>query len=207
MNMTQKFYVFTHNSHYNRKYTWAFRVHSRSEMIEREHLENGIWIRRSYASGAFDVSIEGGSEYPDILGCGAYPYLIVSEAVILDWQQAGIKSFHTYPVGIAEIISRSKRLRAASTPRYFRVEIDGRCQIDKEASVLHINRYRPLRFQMVSGSWDGSSLFRDVDLYPNVKFCTEQILTLARVYKRTNFRFEHLESPIDPSTRGIEYLK
>jgi hypothetical protein len=152
-----------------------------------------------------------------VLGCGEYPFLIVSDAVINDWQEANITSFHTYPVGIAEV--QARKLRDVIPPRYFRVEIDGRCQIDLERSGAHITRQcqvchhvfiEPLMFpgyRMIPDSWDGSSLFCDPELFPRVSFCTHKVLELARNRRRTNFRFEPMEGPFDSSNKGIEYLK
>ena len=209
------FYMFSDNSSYNPQFTQAFRIHSKSEMVDRECPEYGV--RENYPSGAFDVSVEGASQYPDVLGCGAYPLLIVSQAVIDDWKEAGIHAFHTYPVGIAKV--DSKVLRSVPAPAYFRVEIDGRCQIDLEASGLRVLRYAPechylatepmvsSGFKMVSGSWDGSPIFRDADLYPSVSFCTELILELAGKHKHINFRFEPMEGPFDNSSRGIDYIE
>ena len=209
------FYIFRDNSSYNRRFTWASSIRPKSEMIDRKCPECGAG--EYYPSGAFDVIIEGGDRYPDILGCGVYPLLIVSESVIDDWHKAGITSFHTYPVNVEDVLT--KKLRRVPTPKYFRVEIDGNCKIDLEASGLRVIKYCPechylstepavsLGFKMVPGSRDGSPLFRDADLYPRVNFCTELILELAGKYKRTNFRFESMEGPFDHFSRGIEYLK
>jgi len=210
------FYTLSDNSSYMRDFTWATTIYSRSEMIERVCPECGAV--ENYPSGAFDVVVEGGSKYPDVLGCGAYPFLIVTEAVVTAWQKEGISCFHTYSVGIAEV--KSRRLRGVSPPRYLRVEIDGRCKIDLIASGVDVVRIcskchrvmeRPKYpfqhgYRMEVGSWDGCALFRDPVFYPRVNFCTEAILELARRYRFTNFRFEPMEKPPDPSSKGIDYL-
>jgi hypothetical protein len=207
-------YTFSNNSAYNRQFIWAAKIYPRSEVFERTCSKCGS--REQYPIGAFDVMVEGGTQYPDILGCGAYPFLIVSDKVIDHWHQAGITSFQFYPVGIAEI--RSRKLRDMQPPAYFRIEIDGRCRIDLEASGLRINQYCPechhlsteplvaAGFIVVSDSWDGSAIFRDVDLYPRINFCTGLVLDLAHKNKHTNFRFEPMNGPFDSSTKGIEYL-
>lgn len=208
------FYRLTHNSSYNRMFTWAASIHPRSDTYERTCKVCGV--RESYPVGAFDVTVEGGSRYPDVLGCGAYPFLIVSETIIGDWREANITSFHVYPVGISNVLT--KRLRDIPPPQYYRVELDGVCQIDSKASGLRVVNQCPechhlwtdpisaSGFQMVPDSWDGSALFRDSTLYPRVSFCTELILELARKHRRTNFRFEPMEGPFDSSSKGINYL-
>jgi hypothetical protein len=170
-----------------------------------------------YPSGEFDVLLEGGGKYPDVLGCGAYPFLILSDRVIDALKGASISCFHTYKVGIKELKSRSKNIYLEIPPQYFRVEIDGVCQIDLEKSCIKVISYcpechnldtRPFvpeGFKIVSGSWDGSDLFRDPILYPRVNFCTSKFMDIAHQYKFTNFRFEYMESKRETPKRGLEY--
>lgn len=211
-----RFYEFRHNSSYTRGFTWASSIRPRSEIIRRVCPEFGVISQ--YPNGEFDVVVEGGSRYPDILGCGAYPFLIVSETVVNAWRDAGITSFHSYLVRVVEVRSRSKNLRETVPPYYFRIEIDGHCSIDLAASGLEVLRFAPeceylatnpsmaTGFQMVTDSWDGSPLFRDRLYYPRVSFCTQLVLDIAHKYKFTNFRFEPMEGPYDSSSKGIDYL-
>ena len=113
---------------------------------------------------------------------------------------------------------QSKKLRDQATPRYFRVEIDGRCRIDLAASGMTVIRFCPVchhratspmvgpAFRMVPKSWDGSPLFRDPELYPRVSFCTQVVLDLAHQHRFTNFRFEPMEGPFDLKSKGMDYL-
>lgn len=170
-----------------------------------------------YPSGSFDVVVEGGTKYPDVLRCGAYPFLIVSEAVTSAWHEAGITCFHTYQVGIAEV--KSTYMQGVAPPNYFRIEIDGKCQIDLAASGMEIVHFcrehhylvtRPSlapKFHMIPDSWDGCYLFRDPVLYPRVNFCTRIVLDLARQHRFTNFRFEPMGGPFDSASKGIKYLQ
>jgi len=210
-----KFYEFSDNSSYTRGFAWAASIYPHSEMIHRVCQDCGSV--EHYPSGEFDVTLEGGTKYPDVLGCGAYPFLIVSKAVVLDWERAGITNFERFAVGVASI--KSKRLREIPPPEYFRIEITGRCDIDLEASGLKVISFCQncghLRtdpavasgFQMVAGSWDGSPLFRDVIKYPRVSFCTNIVFELAYKHQRTNFRFEPMEGPRNAASKGIDYLK
>lgn len=185
-------------------------------MIHRVCPEHGDILY--YPSGEFDVVVEGGNRYPDVLGCGAYPFLIVSQSVVNAWRGAGITSFHSYQVHVDEVRSRSKLLHETEPPLYHRIEIDGRCEIDFAASGLEIVRFSPecqhlvtkpsmsSGFRMVSGSWDANPLFRDQLHYPRVSFCTQLVLDLARSNRFTNFRFEAMQGPYDHGSKGIDYL-
>jgi hypothetical protein len=169
-----------------------------------------------FPSGAFDVTVDGGSKYPDVLGCGAYPFLFLSERVISAFIEGKIAAFHTFEVGVTKVIST--KLRDIQPPKYYRVEIDGACEIDLLASGLKISRLSsnchhlvtdPMLangFVMKSGSWDGSPLFRDPVLYPRVNFCTQSLLELAYQYQFSNFRFEPMEGPRNSARKGIDYL-
>lgn len=214
MKETEIFYEFGHNSSYTRGFTWAASIRPRSEMVYRVCAEDGAV--ENYPSGAFDVILEGGTKYPDVLGCGAYPFLIVTESVIKAWYEADITCFKTYDVGVAEV--KSQKLRDVIPPRYFRVEIEGSCQIDLAASGIEVVHFSPechhlvtrssqvAGFKMVAGSWSGCDLIRDAQLYPRVNFCTEKVLATARHYRFTNFRFELMQGPFDSSSKGIDYL-
>ncbi len=211
----KKFYRFGDNSHYTRGYTWAYSIISRSEVYESRCKKCGSVAK--YPIGDFDVIVEGGVKYPDVLGCGAYPFLIVSEVVVNDWFDAGITCFTKYNVGVAEV--KSKKLVDVPKPNYYSIEIEGRCKIDLDASGLKIKRKCGVcgnmttklltsdGFKMVPNSWDGSDLFRDIDLYPRVSLCTEKVMKLAGENQRTNFRFEPMEGPRESFSKGIDYLK
>lgn len=216
MMMGTEFYRFRNNSSHTRGFTWAASIWPRSVMYRRVCPEYGVII--SYPTAEFDVVVEGGGRYPDILGCGAYPFLIVSESVVNAWYNAGITCFHSYLVRVAGVRSQSKKLSAATPPPYFRIEIDGRCEVDLEASGLEVIHFAPecehlvtkpsmpFGFQIMPGSWDGSPLFRDPVHYPGISFCTQIVLDIARVHRLTNFRFEPMQGPYDPGSKGIDYL-
>lgn len=216
MKLTESFYKFRDNSSYTRGYTWAASIIPQSEIYHRECAECGVV--EHYPTGAFGVIVEGGTKYPDLLGCGAYPFLIVSQKVITAWQQAEITAFHTYPVSIALV--KARKLQGVAQPQYFRVEIDGRCEIDLVASGVQLIRLCPecgrvieqptmaheRSYRMKTGSWDGSPIFRDPILYPRINFCTARMLEVAREHRFTNVRFEPMEGPFDSASKGIDYL-
>lgn len=199
-----EFYTFRHNSFHTRGFAWAESIRPRSALTSSTCPQCGS-VQYSL-EGAFDIVIDEGSKYPDVLGCAEYPFLIVSEAVVSDWQKAGISSFHTYPVGIADV--QARKLRGVAPPHYLRVEIDGRCQIDLEASGAHVTERCSVcghvtieppmfpGFHMAADSWDGAPLFRDPELFPRVNFCTRKVVELARSRQWTNIRFELIEEAL-----------
>jgi hypothetical protein len=210
-------YHFHDNTFSTRGYTWAASIIPKSP--RHDHVCTTCGAVNHSPSGAYDVIVEGGTKYPDILGCGAYPFLIVSEKVIGVWQAAGINCFHTYPVNVAGV--RSKPLRNITPPAYFSVEIEGSCRIDPVASGFKVIRICPEchrviaqpvipdehRYVMENNSWDGSPLFRDPIQYPCVSFCTQQVLELAGQHHLTNFYFENMDVPLYRAGKGIDYLK
>ncbi len=192
------FYNIIDNTSYEGKWTMAISIHSRSRLIEWCCPDCGA--ADSYPAGAFDVTVEGGNAYPDILGCGAYPLMIVSSRVIASWEQNDIGPFVKFPVGVAA--AHETMLRSKDAPQYYRVEIAGDVKVDIPRSGGKISQYcaRCGQFSIESftlkkkaifaGSWDGSPLFRDKRLFPRVIFCTETVKQLAEKEKHTNFHFE-----------------
>ena len=205
-------FVFTHNSSYKTQYTWAFRVIPSEVQFTVCPVCKAVFER---PSGPFDVEVEGGNQYPDVLGCGAYPFLIVSGRVVDDWHMAEVSDFSYQPV---RVVASSPDAPALSyAPAYFWVEPKGSCQIDLDASGIEIVSRGtncgklmtvpavPTKFKLVTGSWDGSQVFRDKDLFPYLNFCTHNIISLAQKHRHTNFRFEAIEGPLDPFSEGISY--
>jgi hypothetical protein len=166
----------------------------------------------SYPEGTFDVDVEEGFKYPDILGCGEYPLLIVSERVINSWEKASVDCFERFNVGIRLI--KSRKLRGATQPKYYRVEPSGICKVDLAASGVRVTAVCPVcgelkrepqsghGFQLKTGSWDGSDLFRDNVLFPRVIFCTHKIVKVSFDNQLTNCVFTKMEDdPTLPESR------
>lgn len=156
----------------------------------------------SYPSGSFDVTIEGGTAYPDFLGCGAYPLMIVSDKVIASWEQHGVGPFVKSPVRVATALETN--LSPNEAPKYFRIEIGGEIMVDVPGSSGQFKRFctrcgtfmtEPMlirKFAFHANSWDGTSLFRDHRLFPRVIFCTKSVKQLAEAEHFTNCRFEEM---------------
>lgn len=195
------YFEFVDNSLFERKWTTAVSIRPTSHVIQWTCPGCGRADNRP--TGSFDVTLEGGSLFPDVLGCGAYPLLIVSDRVVAAWNNAGVGSFLQSPVGIAAI--QDSRAQIIAAPNYYHIEITGECVVDLKASGIAItstcNRcgeierkpptIRPLK--ILDGSWDGSDLFRDRRFFPRVSFCTTNVVDLFRSHDFTNASFEKME--------------
>lgn len=193
-----KLFTFKNAALSSRGWLRAWQIHPKSLLVSNfcDQCGRGSEI----PSGEFDVDLEGGSKYPDILLCGEHPFLIVSGRVVTDWREAGINCFQAYKVRVASV--KPKKLRLATPPCYFRIEITGTCLVDPKASGISILRQCPKcgrgaidrdstkPFGIVGGSWNEFALFRDVKLLPRVSFCDERVFDLAAEKKHTNFRFQ-----------------
>lgn len=207
-------YRLRNNTSHFPKYAWAGDVVSDGWDQEPKCEVCGDGPEESPRS--LDVVITKGSRYPDILGCGAYPFLIVSAQTVLVWQAHGIRGYDTYPVTLVEV--KPKRLKTVIPLEYVRIEIRGSCMVDVEASGFvagplceRHQRARVRRMvmspvtQLFPGSWDGSDLFRDSVHFPRVTFCTRRLADICLEAKLKNFRFDLLGKEIDHGGKGDLY--
>ena len=175
-----------------------------------------------YPRHSIGLAVEDGVKYPDILGCGEYPsLLIVSKNVIDDWENAGITGYEKYEANIVE--AKGKRIRDLEPPQYYHINITGRTEYDMDAMGFkyeiqceYCGRRKiitrnfsntnevPNPTIIRANSWDGSDIFA-MDLTPMRPFCTEKLLYLAGRNERTNFRFVPLELTGDASFKGLDY--
>lgn len=195
-------YEVVDNTPNERKWTYAISIHPRSRLIAWSCPDCGTTT--SYPAGSFDITIEGGGAYPDILGCGSYPFLILSKRVIDLWENHNFGTFIKYPVSVTKALETD--LSPARAPQYFRIEVVGNAKIDMSASCGKIKqlcyrcgtfRTEPIvikKFAFLPRSWDGSAVFRDQLLYPNVIFCTDAVKRLTEHEKHSNFHFEEMLS-------------
>jgi hypothetical protein len=182
-------------------WTRAPSVHPTSEVIQWSCDICGR--ATTYPSGSFDLTVEGGSAFPDCLLCGFYPFFVVSERVAVAAKSSGISSFTEFPVRVVNCLETD--LVVADAPKYFRIEVTGECKVDlftsgarvkgvcSRCGAITIERPGKRRFRLLQGSWDGCDLFRDVRLFPRVIFCTQKVVSLVQTAGYTNFRFD----PID----------
>jgi hypothetical protein len=128
------YFELTNNSSYERDWAVAVSITPTSHLVKWHCLQCGR--SDAYPAGSFDVVLEDGSKFPDFLSCGAYPLLIVSHRVISALEDAGVHTFHQFPVGVAAI--QESGLRKESAPRYFRIEVTGGFMVDLLASGVTI---------------------------------------------------------------------
>lgn len=207
-------YAFSDNSSWNRVFTRAIEIRASSPITDRECAKCGSASQMPI--GGFDVVVEGGTKYPDVLGCGFYPFLVLSRKAIDALRIHAVDAFDSFPVRVVEV--RSKKLKAVQPPDYFRIEITANVEIDLNASGITIEKYcsgcgsleaRPVipqRFELVAGSWDDNVLFRNKKYFPRIYFCSDDLLTIASQFQLSNFRFTRIDHPFDPAERGVPYL-
>lgn len=200
MSETKLFYM-RHSASSGKGWLYAVHIQSRSPLVSNYCSRCGSGSE--IPSGAFDVDLEGGWKFPDILQCGAYPFLIVSDRVVSVWRESGVDCFDAYEVQVRSV--DSEKTVVGSPPSYFRVEITGTCTVDvKESNISITSKCRTCGrgmimrdfekpFSLVAGSWNDFALFRDHDLLPGVSFCTQAVFQLAAEHKHTNFRFEPVQ--------------
>lgn len=213
-----------HNSFHTRGYPWAQSV--------VEGLTTGApcevcGVEPLIAEGDISVTLEPrkGKEWPDVLGCGAYPFFIVSGRVIEAWGEEGVGAFPRHRVNVLPPFP--DKLRASPPPDYF--WLDGErmrgASLDFEASgfvgvrfcprcgnrtddigaTYERQRSRAWPFVFIPGAWTGAKLFT-TDLSPTKFFCTEDVLHSAARHGLTNFRFLRAEDGNSPGGEGIRYL-
>ncbi|MBI5303122.1 MAG: hypothetical protein HY868_13385 [Chloroflexi bacterium] len=152
-----------------------------------------------------------------MLGCGAFPFLIVSEKTIECWEKDGVGTFPIHKVKIANPLP--KKLMETTAPNYFWIdgmELRG-ALIEFEASGFMGVKFCPecgtrtdnisetfnhqyargVTFSYVfrENTWNGLNLFT-TDISPTAFFCTDLVVECARKYKLTNFRFIPVEEAI-----------
>jgi hypothetical protein len=214
----------SHNTFNTKSFPWAQRVTS--------GLTSGpacdmCGVKQLVATSDIDVMLEPrkGSVWPDVLGCGAYPFFIVSRRVIEAWEEDRIGAYPNHHVKVLPPIP--DQLRAQPSPEYFWLDGAGMrgASLDFAASGFVGVRFCPQcgnrtedigatyerrrskvwPYQFVPGSWGGAKLFT-ADLSPTKFFCTDDVLQSAARRGLTNFRFLRTEEGQAPSSEGIKYL-
>lgn len=221
-----KFYRVGNNSFYNRGFPWIAKiVRGMPYKGQCPECEGTLGDPK----GALRVLLERnkGSRWPDVLGCGAYPLLIVSERVLEAWRNDRVGEF---PIGgrISFSAPLPKRLEQTKPPSYFwldgekmrganldfdasgfvGVQFCSRCgrRWDDIEATYDRQHSAPWSYVFVDGSWTGSNLFT-TDLSPTAFFCTETVLECARKHQFTNFRFVPVEEGDAPESPGVKYIQ
>ena len=178
----------------------------------------------SYPCGDLVVGLEQrkAKKWPDVLGCGAYPLLIVSGKVLEAWKQSCIKVLPASQVIISTPIPSTLPV---GKPNYFWIggtqysgtmmdfdasgyvgvqfcpECGNRAHDIKATYDRQHGKVWPYKFK--GGSWTGADLFT-TDLSPTAFFCTDSVIQSAGKNHLTNFRFVPVEE--GSNGRAIEYI-
>ncbi len=219
-----QFYTVSDNSFAKHSFPWVMSI------------TQGLhYLPRCRACGREDVATEDalavrllpqkGNKWPDVLGCGAFPLLIISSLVVDGFKR---ESFGNLP--LKRIILDGElpaKLKQQAPPEYFCLEgarLRG-AELDAEASgfvgvtrcgvcvsLVHDgaatrSKQRANRSPLVIAphSWRGLNLFT-TELNPYYFFGTEELVRLARRYTLTNFRFVPVEEGDPAGHQGIDYM-
>lgn len=204
-----QFFSVNHNSLKNKKYPWIEKI-----------VEGRINLNKCSKCGTIDscptsdikvvLEKKKGFEWPDVLGIGAYPLLIVSEKTVNSWQKEGVENIPSYrvfivgnlPEGIVEkqkpILNYywidGKRMRGAlldfSKSGYVDVHFCPDCGNRTHNIPATYDRQHKKRWPYVfkENSWNNKHLFT-TDISNTKFFCTEKIVNLVNKYSLTNFLF------------------
>jgi hypothetical protein len=221
-----RFFSIRDNSFSKRGFPWIQRLGAGFRQVylcNRCASGRSIW----YADGPVEAFLESGKgvKWADALGCGHFPFLVLSERAVRAFRDEGLGEFPQHALLIQPPLP--KRLAGSEPPRY--VWLDGEkmrgASLDFEASGFVDVRFCPecgTRTDNISAtfrrqnsgvhpyafrpeSWDGSNLFT-TDLSACAFFCTEAVVDCARKHKLTNLRFVPAEEGGNPRSRGLDYL-
>ena len=178
----------------------------------------------AYAKGDITGRLdkEKGTKWSDVLGCGHFPFLIISERVLEAFDKENIQEFPYHRVFIDA--PYPKRLDISTIPNYYWVDgskMPG-AKIDFKESRFVDNRFCPecgtrtdnigatyelqskgFSYVFKKDTWNGSDLFV-TDISNTAFFCTDKVLKCAKKYKLTNFHFVPIEK--GDELKGIKYL-
>jgi hypothetical protein len=106
----------SHNSFNTKGFPWAERV---ATGLTSGPACDACGVKQLVAAGDIDVTLEPrkGSAWPDVLGCGAYPFFIVSARVIEAWEEDRIGPYPHHRINVLPPFP--EQLRARSSPEYF----------------------------------------------------------------------------------------
>src|SRR5690349_2365845 len=94
-----QFYHVTDNSFFSKNWAWAWSIKPWEHEISTlcDICGKGRLYPGRYPDRPLFAEVEGGKDYPDVLGCAA-PYLIVSETVIGDWEANHVTGYEKFPL-------------------------------------------------------------------------------------------------------------
>ena len=219
-----RFYSIRDNSFYTRGFPWICSLPQGLGVTYQCKTEGRTLL---YATGKMVALLERdkGVKWPDILGCGAFPFLIVSERVKDAWDREGIGAFPMEQIEIAAPLPKKlvgtvppgyfwidgARLRGALTDFeasgfvdvHFCPECGARTDNITETSMRRFAQGARWPYVFREDTWNGLNLFT-TDISDCKFFCTEAVVECARKYKLTNFRLIPIEDGDDFRSRGLK---
>lgn len=166
-----------------------------------------------------------GSFWPDVLGCGACPLLLLSDDAVSAWQRHRLGEL---PLGRIEIVGEvPKKMREEKQKAYYWVDGSqmrgARVDFDKAGFVeVEFCKACGTRSDNVGKTYDrqhaGSAVYSfldfirsDLELFttdisPTLFFCKEAVVACAREHKLTNFRFVPLDWGVSYNGKGLDYM-
>ena len=220
------FFRVSHNSFENKKLPWVKTI---TTGLEAGSLCNacGAVARRPFGDMEAKLERNKADHWPDVLGSGSYPFFIVSDRVLEDWNSDGVSNVRIGG-GLSLVRPLPDHLKNAEPPGYY--WLDGMkmfgARMNFEASGFVDVRFCPVcggrtdniaatyqrqqsavcPYTFFDGSWSGSKIFTS-DLSPTAFFCTQDLISCATRNRHTNFRFLPTERGNDASSLGIAYLE
>lgn len=218
------FYTVRHNSFQNHGLPWI-------DLIRKGLQSDGLCPKckgtRDRPAGELQVSLEQkkAKHWPDVLGCGAYPLLILSSRVLEAWRTEAVGVFPTSRVTFYSPLPRG--LEDSEPPAYYwldggnmlgaRMDFDasgfvdvrfcltcGR-RTDNIPATYERQHSRKSPYAFVPETWTGQNLFT-TDISPTAFFCTERVVECARKHQFTNFRFVPVEEDAAAGSPGVAYM-
>jgi len=223
---TPRFFSVGHNSLSKRGFPW---IQQLGKGFREFYLCKQCPAERSimYAAGPVEAfcDLNKGVRWPDVIGCGHFPFLIMSERALRAFAAEGIGKFPQHAVLIQSPLPKRLALRPA--PRYFwldgqkmrgalldfdasgfvGVQFCPECgtRTDNISATFQRQHSRVYPYAFRSDTWNGSHLFT-TDLSHCAFFCTEALAQCARKHQLTNFRFIAVEEGANWQSSGVEYV-
>jgi hypothetical protein len=219
-----RFYSVANNSLSNLGFPWVMSIRKGLCQIAQCTTCNRT-IREPQGDFEAILDAEKGTKWPDVLGCGHWPLLIVSAQVVSAWELEGAGCFPHKKVEFLDPLPR--KLVGTTPPPYY--WIDGAklrgALIDFDASGfvgVAFCRECGTRSHNISATfkrqhssvwpfvfrpstWTGSNLFT-TDISAAKFFCTDKLVEIATKYRFTNFRFIPVEEGAGIESKGLMYL-
>lgn len=155
-----------------------------------------------YPERALDARVADGISYPDILGCGSYPFFIISEVTLLLLKHYGVESFQSFPMNVIQ--ATGSTIKTITPPQYHHLQIAVGCEVDFPAMGASVLEHCPKCFftrfdSPYNFSYDRpfvvkESSLRGYDLFiseflPCIPICTSRLRDIVEQSYGTNFKF------------------